>query len=110
MPLQGNVVLVTGGGTGVGAAVAKRFAAAGAQVVIVGRRETPLRATSAAIGGDTPVRTAVADVSDRKQVKHMVDQVMKEFGQIDILVNNAGVNIAARRLEELAPEDWDLLM
>jgi NADP-dependent 3-hydroxy acid dehydrogenase YdfG len=110
MPLHGNVALVTGGGTGVGAAIARQFAAAGAQVVIVGRREALLAATSAEIGGDIPVRTAVADVADRGQVKQMVDQVVRELGRIDILVNNAGVNIAARRLEELAPEDWDLLM
>jgi NADP-dependent 3-hydroxy acid dehydrogenase YdfG len=90
--------------------VARRFAEAGAQVVVVGRREERLKETSDAITGGRPLRSIVADVTDREQVRRLVDQVIDEFGRIDILVNNAGVNIAARRLEELSQEDWDYLM
>jgi NADP-dependent 3-hydroxy acid dehydrogenase YdfG len=110
MLLEGKVALVTGGGSGVGAAIARQFAGAGAQVVIVGRRSEQLEASCAEITTGKPVRPAVADVGDRAQVQELVDQVVQAFGRIDILVNNAGVNIPARRLEELASEDWDLLM
>ncbi len=110
MLLEGKVALVTGGGSGVGAAIARQFAGAGAQVVIVGRRSEQLEATCAEITSSRPVRPAVADVVDRAQVQGVVDQVVQAFGRIDILVNNAGVNVSARRLEELASEDWDLLM
>ena len=110
MRLEGKVALVTGGGSGVGAAIARQFAEAGAQVVIVGRRAEQLAATCAEITGGKPVRPIVADVVDRAQVQGLVDEVTQAFGRIDILVNNAGVNIPARRLEELAAEDWDLLM
>jgi NADP-dependent 3-hydroxy acid dehydrogenase YdfG len=110
MLLEGRVALVTGGGSGVGAAIARQFAEAGAQVVIVGRRSEQLEATCAEINARKPVRPVVADVVDRAQVQGLVDQIIQSFGQIDILVNNAGVNIPTRRLEELASEDWDLLM
>jgi NADP-dependent 3-hydroxy acid dehydrogenase YdfG len=110
MLLEGKVALVTGGGSGVGAAIARQFAGAGAQVVIVGRRPEQLEATRAEINAGKPVRPVVADVIDRAQVQGLVDQIIQSFGQIDILVNNAGVNIPTRRLEELAAEDWDFLM
>src|SRR5215211_5057745 len=110
MLLEGRVALVTGGGSGVGAAIARRFAEAGAQVAIVGRRAEQLAATGAEISAGKPVRPFVADVVDRAQVQALVDQLIQAFGRIDIVVNNAGVNIPARRLEELTAEDWDLLM
>lgn len=110
MSLEGKVALVTGGGSGVGAAIARQFAEAGAQVVIAGRRLEQLEATRAAIRASKPAHPAVADVSDRAQVAALVDQVIQAFGRIDILVNNAGLNIPTRRLDELAAEDWDELM
>jgi NADP-dependent 3-hydroxy acid dehydrogenase YdfG len=108
--LQGKVVLITGGGTGVGAAVAERMAAAGAQVVIVGRREEPLRRTAESIGAGPSVQVEIADVTDRTQVAQLVERVSDSVGPIDILVNNAGVNIPERRLAQLTPENWDYLM
>jgi len=110
MLLEGKVALVTGGGSGVGAAIARRFAEAGAQVAIVGRRAEQLAAICAEISASKPVRPFVADVVDRAQVQALVGQLIQTFERIDILVNNAGVNIPVRRLEELAAEDWDLLM
>ena len=109
MSLAGKVALITGGGSGVGAAIARRFAEAGAQVVIAGRRLEQLEATRDEIGAAS-VRPAVADVADREQVAGLVQQVIDALGRIDILVNNAGVNIPARRLEQLTNEDWDQLM
>ena len=109
MALTNQVALVTGGGTGVGAAIARRFAAAGARVVIVGRREEPLRNVAAGIDSAL-VETATADVTDRAQVAHLVERVVGAYGRLDILVNNAGVNLPERRLEQLTPENWDMLM
>ena len=110
MLLEGKVALVTGGGSGVGAAIARQFVQAGAQVVVVGRRAQPLQTTCDAITGGTPVRAAVADVADRAQVAALVEQIVSEFGRLDILINNAGVNIPERRLEQLSAENWDYLM
>ena len=110
MSLAGKVALVTGGGSGAGAAIARQLAEAGAQVVVVGRRAEQLQAACAAIAGGPAAVPIAADVADRAQVQALADEVLGRFGRIDILVNNAGVNIVARRLEELAPEDWDQLM
>jgi len=110
MLLEGKVALVTGGGSGVGAAVDQHLAQAGAQVVVVGRRAEQLQATCDAITSGAPVRPAVADVVDRAQVTALVEQIVGEFGRLDILINNAGVNTPERRLEQLSAENWDYLM
>jgi len=110
MRLEGKVVLVTGGGSGVGAAIAQQFAHAGAQVVVVGRRAEQLQSTCDTIMDGPPVRPAVADVADRAQVKALVEQIVGEFGRLDMLINNAGVNTPERRLEQLSDENWDYLM
>jgi len=109
MQLDGKIALITGGGTGVGQAIARSFAQAGAQVIITGRRQEKLAQTCAAIQTPKPVRYFAADVADRTQVAALVDWVNREFGPIDIAVNNAGVNIRERRIEELKPEAWEAL-
>ena len=108
MGLSGKVALITGGGSGVGAAIAARFDRADAHVAIIGRREEQLQHTVEKIGGN--VRAYVADISNREQVAQLVADVQETFGPIDILVNNAGVNLPQRSLAQLAPEDWDRLM
>jgi NADP-dependent 3-hydroxy acid dehydrogenase YdfG len=110
MLLEGKVALVTGGGSGVGAAVAQQLAQAGAQVVVAGRRAEQLQATCAAITIGAPARPFVADVVDRAQVTALVEQIVSEFGRLDMLINNAGVNTPERRLEQLSAENWDYLM
>ncbi|MEN9934567.1 MAG: hypothetical protein RLZZ387_1146 [Chloroflexota bacterium] len=110
MSLDGKVVIVTGGGSGVGAAVARSFAERGAQVVIGGRRADQLQAVAEAIDAPRPVRWGQLDVSDRAQVAAFVEGVARDFGGVDILVNNAGVNTKERRLEVLSGESWDHLM
>jgi 3-oxoacyl-[acyl-carrier protein] reductase len=83
-----RVVVVTGGGTGIGRAVAARFAADGDRVVVAGRREEPLREAAEALG---PTVTAVrADVSRLADVQGLAEEVRSAFGRVDVLVNNAG--------------------
>ena len=110
MLLEGKVALVTGGGSGVGAAIAQQLAQAGAQVVVAGRRTEQLQATCDAITSGAPARPIVADVAERAQVTALVQQIVSEFGRIDLLINNAGVNTPERRLEQLSDENWDYLM
>jgi citronellol/citronellal dehydrogenase len=87
--LDGQVAVVTGGGTGLGRASALELAALGAQVVVCGRREEPLDETvAAAEGGRVEARTC--DIREEDQVAGFVDGVMERHGQIDLLVNNAG--------------------
>lgn len=90
--LRGRVALVTGGGTGIGAATAHLLARYGADVALTGRTEATLAETSAAIEAETGRRchASRADVRDEEQVKALVAKVMAEFGRIDILVNNVG--------------------
>ncbi|MEZ4734681.1 MAG: SDR family oxidoreductase [Caldilineaceae bacterium] len=110
MQLTGKTALVTGGGTGIGRAVAVVFANAGAKVVITGRREAKLQETCALASGPHTILPYVADVGEREQVAALVAWTNQQVGQIDILVNNAGVNVVERRVEVLKPEAWDYLM
>jgi len=85
--LAGRVALVTGGGTGIGAAIARRFANEGASVVLVGRRLGPLEETAEATGA----LAVAADVRDRASVQEAVTRAVDRFGGLDVVVNNAGV-------------------
>jgi meso-butanediol dehydrogenase/(S,S)-butanediol dehydrogenase/diacetyl reductase len=84
--LDGHVALVTGGGSGIGAATARRFAEAGASVAVVGRRREPLEAVAADIAGIA----LVGDASTAADVRHAVDATVERFGRLDVLVANAG--------------------
>lgn len=106
--LAGQVFLVTGGGSGVGAAVASSCTREGALVVIAGRDAGKLDAVRQAVGPS--VDGVPADVTDRNQVQELVDRVVSAHGRIDVLVNNAGVNVVDRSLEKLSPEDWDHML
>jgi len=85
--LVGKHVLVTGGGTGVGAAIALAFAGEGAKVTITGRRQEPLESIAMQSDGITCV---VADVTDSKSVEHMFEQARASNGSVDIVIANAG--------------------
>ncbi len=108
--IAGKRVLVTGGGTGIGAAAAIALADAGCRVVITGRREDKLREVAATASGSTPIAYRAADVSERDDVAPLFAWIDAELGGLDILVNSAGINVAKRKVAELAPEDWDKLM
>ncbi len=107
-PLIGKVAVVTGGGRGIGQAIAARLAGMGATTVICGRSQATLTEAAEKIssaGGQC--EAVVCDVSHLRSVEALAARVEKTFGRADILVNNAGVGDFARPLHELPPEDWD---
>jgi 3-oxoacyl-[acyl-carrier protein] reductase len=86
---EGRVVLVTGAGSGIGRAIAARFASEGARVAVNDIRADAAEATVKRLGGEA--RAFVADVADSARVRAMVEEVARVFGGLDVLVNNAGV-------------------
>src|SRR5688500_17713975 len=100
-----RIVVITGGGTGVGRAVALECARQGWTSVVVGRRADPLDETvEHAHGLAGRIVKHVADVSDEAAVRALAERVAREFGTIGALVNSAGVNVANRFLTELTPD------
>src|SRR5580658_794053 len=92
MLLKGKVAVVTGGGRGIGRAIAKKFAAEGASVVVTARSQKEIDEVSKEIrtaGGEAT--SVVADVSREKDCQEIVNSARKVFGAIHILVHNAGV-------------------
>ena len=101
--LAGSTALVTGGGTGLGRAIALGLSAAGARVVIAARREEVLSATAAEISGTTgnPVDFDLVDIRDRATV-----EALSQRHQIDILVNNAGGQFP-QKARDFSPRGWN---
>lgn len=102
--LDGKVALVTGGASGIGAAIAAAFVAKGARVAVVDLNEDAAAQTATALGGGS--RGFRCDVSDPESVSAVVEAVSGELGQIDILVNSAGIVMLAPA-EELSLKAWD---
>jgi meso-butanediol dehydrogenase / (S,S)-butanediol dehydrogenase / diacetyl reductase len=103
MRLAGRSALVTGGGTGIGAAVARRLAAEGAAVVVMGRRAEPLREVAASLANG---RAVPGDVTREEDVARAVEAAAElGGGSLHVLVNNAGVG-GAGSLEEIPLERW----
>lgn len=98
---SGRVVVITGGGTGIGAAVARRLASEGARVVMTGRRREPVAAVAEEVDG----LAVVADVTDPDDWGQVVAAATDRFGGIDVLVANAGVE-AFGSAEEVDLDDW----
>ena len=102
-----NTVVVTGAGSGVGRAVAIKFAAEGWQVALVGRRAEALAETAAlASAADGRVAPFPCDVSSPEEVAAMGTAVLDRFGDVDVLVNSAGMNVPERSFKSLSIDDW----
>ncbi|WP_432043418.1 SDR family oxidoreductase [Streptomyces cadmiisoli] len=102
----GRVALVTGGGSGIGRAVARRYAAGGGHVAVLGRRQEALRGTVELIEAAGGTADAVAcDVRDPAAVEAAVDGVAERHGRLDVLVNNAAGNFVVPG-ERLSPGGW----
>ncbi len=109
--LQGKRALVTGASSGFGQAIAEHFAAAGAQVALVGRDQARLQAvadTIAAQGGRAVI--CAADIADEAQITASVEAARATLGQLDILVNNAGMNVTQRSIADTSAEQWRQLL
>ena len=108
MRLDGKSTIVTGAGRGIGRAIARRFAAEGARVLLAARTAAELDAAVAEIvssGGQAAA--VVADVGRQSDCERIVAEARLHHGPIDVLVNNAGVFGPVRPVEEIAPEEFD---
>jgi NAD(P)-dependent dehydrogenase (short-subunit alcohol dehydrogenase family) len=104
MKLSGKIALITGGGTGIGAAITRRFVQDGARVCIVGRRREKLAETAASLP-EGSITIFPGDVSKHEDIKRMVAFALGFGGKLDILVNNAAIE-AMGSVTELDPEEW----
>lgn len=110
MSLKNQTVVVTGGGSGIGAGIAQALAVEGCRVLIGGRRLEALQQVARAIDPEHPIKTHVLDVADDASIQTFFNWADVELGPIDILVNSAGINIADRTMAAMKPEDWDQVM
>ena len=104
--LDGKVAFVTGGGQGIGEAICRRLAQAGAMVGVFDRHAANAQRVALAIGG----HAAAGDMTSVADVETAVEDVAEHLGPIDILVNNAGITGKAGKLWELSRSDWDEVM
>ncbi|AKD03557.1 SDR family NAD(P)-dependent oxidoreductase [Pontibacter korlensis] len=103
MNLAGNTVLITGGATGIGLALAERFLKAGSEVIICGRREDKLQEAKQKYPA---LHTKVCDVADEKQRVALYEWATQEFPKLNVLVNNAGIQRRGNFLEDQEP--WEV--
>jgi len=106
--IKDKVVVITGASSGLGEATERRLARHGAKLVLGARRLERLRALAKelSLGDDAAVRT---DVTDRVQVKHLVDHAVQSHGRIDVIINNAGL-MPHSPLERGKVQDWDRMI
>jgi NADP-dependent 3-hydroxy acid dehydrogenase YdfG len=103
--IEGKVVVITGASSGLGKATARHLAVEGAKLVLGARRLDRLQALAAELG--LPAEAAVqTDVTDREQVRRLVDQAVALHGRVDVVVNNAGL-MPHSPLERGKVDDWD---
>ena len=103
MSLRDKVALVTGGGSGIGKAIAKALLAEGCKVIINGRNEEKLNQAKSELGAN--VESIVCDVTDEGQVENTFNGIISNYGKFDILINNAGM-AAKAKAHELKYETW----
>jgi NAD(P)-dependent dehydrogenase (short-subunit alcohol dehydrogenase family) len=117
--MQGNITsdvlpkiaLITGGGRGIGAAIARRLAGLGATTIICGRTLPRLEETAEQIrSGGGQCEAMACNVADWNSVAALADRVQKTFGRLDVLVNNAGIGSFGGPLHAMPTEKWDAIM
>jgi NADP-dependent 3-hydroxy acid dehydrogenase YdfG len=110
LALDGTVALVTGAGSGVGAATARRLAGAGATVALVARRRDHLDRVAGEIGGRGGTAVPIeADITDPERADEVVQRTLDRLGRLDILVNNAGIMLLNSALHTTV-EEWDRMV
>jgi NAD(P)-dependent dehydrogenase (short-subunit alcohol dehydrogenase family) len=109
---SGGTAVVTGAGSGVGRAIALKFAREGWNVALVSRRSETLTETIALAPDESHGRLApfACDVSDAAAVAAMGNDVLARFGEVDVLVNAAGINVPQRSFEALSLDDWHAVL
>jgi len=106
--LKDKVAIVTGGGTGIGEAICKKFAREGAKILINGLSGDPIKDVAKAIADDGgEAITFEGDVSDEAAARGCVDTAIKRYGKLDILINNAGVLLANAETDDMPIEMFD---
>jgi len=108
--LSGKVALITGGGTGIGRAIALEFAREGANVALTGRRLEKLKEVAGEIkkqGGGA--KAIECDVTRARDAERAVRETAKQFGKLDVLVNNAGI-LSVATVERISEAEWDRVM
>lgn len=108
-PIDRPVAIITGAGSGIGAAVAASLAGRGMALTLAGRRRERLEETAHALPSGTPVLVQPTDVGEEDQVERMVTATLERFGRIDVLVCNAGFGVFGP-LETLTVEDFDRVL
>lgn len=110
-PLAGRRALVTGASRGIGAAIVRRFAEQGADVMLAARSAQTIETLACEVRKHEVRANAVAsDMTDRTSLEGLMDRAAEEFGGLDILVNNAGVLPEAKRAEAMEWADWDFAL
>jgi NADP-dependent 3-hydroxy acid dehydrogenase YdfG len=108
--IEGKVVLITGGSTGIGAEVARLLASRGAKVAIAARRKDKLEAVVAEITAQGGIAKGYTlDVTDKHQVQAVVAAIVVDFGKLDVLINNAGL-MPIRPMSEVNTDEWDAMI
>jgi NAD(P)-dependent dehydrogenase (short-subunit alcohol dehydrogenase family) len=112
LPLQGKIALITGASQGIGAAVAKRFAAEGAQVILTARNTRNLEAVDDAIraAGNLPAVLVPFDLCDGEKIDALGASILQRFGKLDILVGNAGMLGDLSPIGHFDPKKWQKVM
>lgn len=110
MDLHGKNALVTGGGSGIGLGTAVALAREGCRVAISGRDAAKLQKAAAEAGGENPLLVRACDIADREDVARLVAWAIEQLGALDIVVNSAGINVARRKMADLAPQDFDRIL
>jgi dehydrogenase/reductase SDR family protein 4 len=104
--LDGKVALVTGASRGIGAAIARELAAAGASVALAGRQEATLQEVAQSFPRGSRSLAVPADMAEPSDLERLMDRVVKELGGLDVLVNNAGFLPDAKQIYNVDLEEW----